>query len=52
MLGLQVAREGAAKGFLARLALTWDGERFASSGRRLVFDQVFEVVVVYVVCVC
>lgn len=50
MLSLQVAKEGATEGFLARPALPRDRKRFASSRRRLMFDKVFEVVVVNVVC--
>jgi hypothetical protein len=52
VLSLQVAIKGAAEGFLARTALARDREGFARPGSRLMFDKVFEVVVVNVVCVC
>ena len=50
MLRLQVTIEGATERFLARLTLAWDRERSACSGCRLMFDEVFEVVIIEVIC--
>lgn len=49
MLAFQIAKEGAPKSLLTRIALAWDRQRLASSRCCLMFDEIFEVVVINVV---
>lgn len=50
MLLCQNIEEGVAECALGALALAWDGYSLVRARRRLVFDEVFKVVVVDVVC--
>lgn len=51
VLRLQNLEEGISEGSLGALALSWYRNGFVCAGRGLMFDQVFEVVIVDVVCV-
>lgn len=50
MLLRQDIEEGVAECALGALALAWDGYSLVRARRRLVFDEVFKVVVVDIVC--
>ena len=51
MLGLQCFVESIAEGFPGCLALARNRHRLAGAGRRLLLDEVFEVIIVDIDCV-